>query len=87
MKIEYMKDRAEVSSPAPATTDALDSPPAFTGQTWNAATYAATGRFVADLADVIQSKETAGRPKDLRVLPSLYRHLSARRAESQAEHG
>jgi trans-aconitate methyltransferase len=51
MKIEYMKDRAEVSSPAPATTDALDSPPAFTGQTWNAATYAATGRFVADLAE------------------------------------
>jgi hypothetical protein len=33
---------------------------------------------VADLADVIQSKESAGRPKDLRVLPLLYRHLSAR---------
>jgi hypothetical protein len=31
---------------------------------------------VADLADVIQSKESAGRPKDLRVLPLLYRHLS-----------
>ena len=28
---------------------------------------------VADLADVIQSKESAGRPKDLRVLPLLYR--------------
>jgi hypothetical protein len=35
---------------------------------------------VADLADVIRSKESAGRPKDLRVLPALYRHLSSRRA-------
>jgi hypothetical protein len=35
---------------------------------------------VADLADVIRSKEAAGRPKDLRVLPLLYRHQSARRA-------
>jgi hypothetical protein len=34
---------------------------------------------VADLADVIRSKESAGRPKDLRVLPLLYRHVSARR--------
>lgn len=42
---------------------------------------------VADLADVIRSKETAGRPKDLRVLPLLYRHLSARRAERETEHG
>jgi hypothetical protein len=33
---------------------------------------------VADLADVIRSKESAGRPKDLRVLPLLYRHQSAR---------
>jgi hypothetical protein len=40
---------------------------------------------VADLADVIQSKEAAGRPKDLRVLPLLYRHLSARRAEREAD--
>ena len=31
---------------------------------------------VADLADVIRSKEAAGRPKDLRVLPLLYRHRS-----------
>jgi hypothetical protein len=31
--------------------------------------------LVADLADVIRSKEAAGRPKDLRVLPVLYRHL------------
>jgi hypothetical protein len=35
---------------------------------------------VADLADVIRSKEAAGRPKDLRVLPLLYRHQSVRRA-------
>jgi hypothetical protein len=39
---------------------------------------------VADLDDVIRSKEAAGRPKDLRVLPSLYRHLSARRAQREA---
>ena len=42
---------------------------------------------VADLADVIRSKESAGRPKDLRVLPLLYRHLSRRRAEREAEQG
>ena len=30
---------------------------------------------IADLADVIKSKEAAGRPKDLRVLPILVRHL------------
>jgi hypothetical protein len=29
---------------------------------------------VADLDDVIRSKEAAGRPKDLQVLPILYRH-------------
>jgi hypothetical protein len=40
---------------------------------------------VADLADVIRSKESAGRPKDLRVLPLLYRHLSGRRAERETE--
>jgi hypothetical protein len=33
---------------------------------------------IADLEDVIRSKEAAGRPKDLRVLPALYRHLAAR---------
>jgi hypothetical protein len=33
---------------------------------------------VADLADVIRSKEAAGRPKDLRVLPTLYRHQATR---------
>ena len=42
---------------------------------------------VADLADVIRSKESAGRPKDLRVLPLLYRHLSGRRSEREAEQG
>ncbi len=36
---------------------------------------------IADLADVIHSKEAAGRPKDLRVLPLLYRHLAEREAE------
>jgi len=33
---------------------------------------------VADLDDVIRSKEAAGRPKDLQVLPALYRHREAR---------
>jgi hypothetical protein len=42
---------------------------------------------VADLADVIRSKESAGRPKDLRVLPLLYRHQSARQAEREGEQG
>ena len=38
---------------------------------------------IADLADVIKSKEAAGRPKDIRVLPALYRHLAdQRRTES-----
>ena len=40
---------------------------------------------VADLADVIRSKEYAGRPKDLRVLPLLYRHLSGGGADREAE--
>ncbi len=35
---------------------------------------------VADLADIIRSKESAGRPKDLRVLPLLYRHQAMRRS-------
>jgi hypothetical protein len=34
--------------------------------------------LVADLDDVIRSKELAGRPKDLRVLPTLYRFRSSR---------
>jgi hypothetical protein len=29
--------------------------------------------LVADLSDVIRSKEAAGRPKDIQVLPILYR--------------
>lgn len=33
---------------------------------------------VADLDDVIRSKEAAGRPKDLSVLPLLYRHREKR---------
>ena len=41
---------------------------------------------VADLADVIRSKESAGRPKDLQVLPLLYRHLTARATEREADH-
>ncbi len=35
---------------------------------------------VADLDDVIRSKEAAGRPKDVQVLPALYRHSRARGA-------
>ena len=38
---------------------------------------------VADLADVIRSKEAAGRPKDLRALPLLYRHRSTRRSRNR----
>jgi transcriptional regulator with XRE-family HTH domain len=34
--------------------------------------------LVADLDDVIKSKELAGRPKDLRVLPALYRYRAGR---------
>lgn len=37
--------------------------------------------LVADLDDVIRSKELAGRPKDLRVLPALYRHRASRSSE------
>ncbi len=33
---------------------------------------------VADLADVIRSKEAAGRTKDIQSLPALYEHLRAR---------
>jgi hypothetical protein len=35
--------------------------------------------MVADLTDVIRSKEAAGRPKDLQVLPILYRFDRLRR--------
>jgi hypothetical protein len=38
--------------------------------------------LIADLADVIRSKEAAGRPKDVRVLPVLYRHLTELRAQA-----
>jgi hypothetical protein len=33
---------------------------------------------VADLDDVIRSKEAAGRPKDVQALPALYRHRRSR---------
>jgi trans-aconitate methyltransferase len=46
MKIEYMKDRAG-ASPAGSGGQAGNGQ---TGQTWDTAAYAATGRFVADLA-------------------------------------
>lgn len=36
--------------------------------------------LVADLDDVIRSKELAGRPKDLQVLPALYRYQASRRS-------
>jgi hypothetical protein len=42
---------------------------------------------VADLADVIQFKESAGRPKDVQVLPLIYGHVAARAAEGEAQHG
>jgi hypothetical protein len=38
--------------------------------------------YVADLADVIRSKEAAGRPKDLQVLPALYRQQARTRADT-----
>ena len=38
---------------------------------------------VADLDDVIRSKEAAGRPKDIQALPALYRHRAARRRSSE----
>ena len=40
--------------------------------------------LVADLSDVIRSKEAAGRPKDLQVLPTLYRLDRQRRAGEQS---
>jgi hypothetical protein len=40
--------------------------------------------LVASLSDVIRSKEAAGRPKDLRVLPTLYRHLQRLDKETES---
>jgi hypothetical protein len=41
--------------------------------------------MIADLDDVIRSKEAAGRPKDLQVLPLLYSHQATRNTQHQAE--
>jgi hypothetical protein len=41
--------------------------------------------MIADLNDVIRSKEAAGRPKDLQVLPLLYSHQATRSTQHQAE--
>ena len=38
--------------------------------------------IITDLADVVRSKEAAGRPNDLAVLPALYRRLAERQAAS-----
>ena len=38
--------------------------------------------LIADLDDVIRSKEAAGRPKDIRVLPALYRHRATRSSDT-----
>lgn len=43
--------------------------------------------MVAGRADVIASKEAAGRPKDLQALPLLYRHQATRSTDRQAEPG
>lgn len=43
--------------------------------------------MVADLDEVIRSKEAAGRPKDLQVLPLLYSHRATRSIERQVEPG
>jgi predicted nucleotidyltransferase len=37
---------------------------------------------IADLDDVIRSKEAAGRPKDIQVLPALYRYRASRRSST-----
>lgn len=39
--------------------------------------------YVADLDDVILSKESAGRPKDLQLLPALYRHSATRKSQQR----
>jgi hypothetical protein len=44
---------------------------------------AGTEVVVADLDDVIRSKEAAGRPKDLGVLPLLYRQREQRRRHQE----
>jgi hypothetical protein len=48
---------------------------------------AGTEVMVADLADVIRSKEAAGRPKDLQVLPLLYSHQATRSPSAKPSRG
>jgi len=61
----------------PATRD-IDLTPEASQENLTRLWLGETEVVVADLADVIRSKESAGRPKDLRVLPLLYRHQSTR---------
>jgi hypothetical protein len=41
--------------------------------------------MVADIEDVIRSKETAGRPKDIQVLPVLYRFVRDTKERDRAD--
>ncbi len=41
--------------------------------------------MVADVEDIIRSKEVAGRPKDLRVLPTLYRFVRDKKERDHAD--
>jgi hypothetical protein len=41
--------------------------------------------MVADIEDVIRSKETAGRPKDIQVLPILYRFVRERKERDNTD--
>ena len=41
--------------------------------------------MVADVEDIIRSKEAAGRPKDLQVLPTLYRFVRDKKGRERAD--
>ncbi|MFB3109745.1 MAG: hypothetical protein ACE1Y8_01200, partial [Acidimicrobiia bacterium] len=41
--------------------------------------YRAVSVPTADLEDIARSKEAAGRPKDIRVLPAIRAHIERRR--------
>jgi hypothetical protein len=41
--------------------------------------------WVADIEDVIRSKEAAGRPRDIQVLPTLYRFVRDQQTRGQAQ--